>query len=199
MNLTPMKFLVWREKLSFVSHCMFNKTSLAGKVMMQEVEGDEKFRGLVYEVREFCKKHDLPDPSRTPLDKEFIGESIKEIARKEMWKELVPMRSHNLNLDPNTNFPLYMYRVDMTNMQKWAVFNFKIGSLNFRKRWSGLYKTTDCPYGCRSEDSYQHSLDCRRNPVERPTMEGNCLQLSNYILGMHRDRVEKFGESLLYY
>ena len=161
------------------------------------MKGEEKYKGLVVEVREFCEKHNLPDPTETPLSNEFVGESIREIARREMWRELVKQTSHNLNLNPHTHFALYLYREDLNNLEKRAIFLHNNGCLNFRSRWSGLHGKTTCPYGCENEDSLSHSYDCRRNPVMRPESRENDKAICDYVLGLHRERMKTFGESLL--
>ena len=197
LQLCPLKYIVWREKLSLCAHLMFNKTSLAGKVMTLETE-QKWSAGLVSEVRQWCSSNGVIDPTETPVSSEFIGESVKEVALRDMWNQLVTSRHIGFGLDWFTHSPDYLYDEELTNLEQKCIFKYRCGILNYRGRYKHLHKSKNCPYCGQESDSYQHGLICRLNPIQRPT-EGEWKDLARYILACHNHRKELTAELLVYY
>ena len=98
-----------------------------------------------------------------------------------------------------------MYREGWSNLERKLVFSWRIGALQYRRRYSKLFATTTCMMSpeCAKrggQDSHSHLLrECEYNPVPRPRDENDENQMRRYLSELNRIRCgPEIGVPLVY-
>ena len=87
--------------------------------------------------------------------------------------------------------PDYFFYEHWSNHEQLIWFSYRLGILEFRRRYSHKYKTVNCVYGCAEDDTLDHSLECVSNPVKlRGQKKGDMLK---YLKELHSERLNVTG------
>ena len=91
-------------------------------------------------------------------------------------------------------WPKFCRLVGLFNHEQMMWFSYRIGILEFRKRFAGKYKTTECIYECGEQDTLEHSFECDYNPV---TLRGKSdSDMLVYLKALHEERLKTIGTGL---
>ena len=173
--------------ISFLHH---GKVSQSGRLAVAESTGQWSF-GLVKEARDWAEKLGLPDPTVTALSAECVGEAVRDAARLEMWESVVSSKYVSVQVKAERYVPEYFFNEEMTNHEQLLWFCYRLGILEFRKRYSKKYKTVKCIYGCDEDDTLEHSFECDENPIE---LEGeSAVEMLEYLKKINSERLKKVG------
>ena len=199
LDILPWSYGIWREKLSLATFLCHDKVGQAGMVAVSEARRNIKY-GLMWECRQWCEKHGLPDPSTVRLSTETISEKVKEVARADMWQSVVSSKFVKMNLVEMKHFPTYIYEDWLSNHQQKIILCYRLGILEFKRRFSHKYSDVTCIYSkCdQEEDTYEHSLVCRYNRVKKPKNKNNLTEVLKYLESLHSDRLARTGIPLYY-
>ena len=193
-DLLPWSWGVVREKLNLVSFLHHGKVSQAGRVAVGESRGNVKY-GLVEEARKWASKLNLPDPSVTQLSSDAISEAVRDAARMEMWESVVTSKYIRTPVLAERYVPDYFFYESWSNHDQLIWFAYRLGILEFRRRYSKKYNTTQCIYECEGkEDTFDHSLQCERNPVKLRGQHN--LDMLGYLKELHEERLNTVGMGL---
>ena len=192
-DILPWSWGIVREKLSLVSFLHHGKISQSGRIAVSESTSNWKL-GLVEEARQWARKLNLPDPTKTNLSAEVIGDHVKEAAREEMWESVVSSRYIRLEVKTENFTPEYFFNTEMTDHEQLLWFSYRLGILEFRRRFRGKYRTVNCIYGCAEDDTLEHSKICKHNPVK---LRGQSTgELLSYLKELHSERLSEVGIGL---
>ena len=192
-DLLPWSYGIMREKINLVSFLHHGKVGQSGRVAVSESESQWS-GGLVREARELAEKFNLPDPAKYPISTEMVGERVKEVARLEMWKSVISSKYINVEVKAERYIPRYFFDNSLTNHQQLIWFSYRLGILEFRRRYSKKYSSVQCIYGCEEDDTMEHSKECEKNPVKlRGQSDGEILK---FLTELHSERLQRTGIGL---
>ena len=90
--------------------------------------------------------------------------------------------------------PEYFFNTEMTDHEQLLWFSYRLGILEFRRRFRGKYRTVNCIYGCAEDDTLEHSKICKHNPVK---LRGQSTgELLSYLKELHSERLSEVGIGL---
>ena len=151
---------------------------------------------LVAEAREYAAQVGLPDPTSVLLDAETVGDAIKVAARADMWESVMASRWVNIPLEGGAYSPEYIYYTEMSSYRQKLFLAFRLGCLNFKRRYPGKYNNVECIWkGCQEDDTYSHSLVCPFNKVKKPRNE-EVFEVTEYLDQLSKVRQQVIGEPL---
>lgn len=166
--------------------------------LLREQERQYPGQGLLAEVRELCSQYGLPDATQDYLDPEWVKSEVKWRGMFEVWSETmkspkVPL--HEIFTDKRK------YYFDKPKMEARMLFQYYVGELNFRtnrrKEAMSKFGGTQCLFGvCCGEDSLAHITECfgyRTRPPPNLREE----DLSDYLLELHRERIQRWKAPLI--
>ena len=189
-DLLPWSWGVKREKINLISFLHHGKVGQSGRVAVSESSTDWGF-GLVKEARDLAESLGLPDPCEVDLSTEIVGEKIREAARKEMWESVVTSKYIRVEVKTERYIPDYFFDLSLTNHEQLIWFTYRLGLLEFRKRFSKKYDSVKCIYGCDEDDTMEHSVVCEENPVK---LKGKTTRhILDYLVELHRERLDEVG------
>ena len=202
LNLIPIQAIIEQLKISWLNSLIHEKGFGTCLEVIKEEERKYPGTGIISEVRELCKKYQLPDVNETEVLKETIKERVWEKARIQLWDDML------------TN-----YRAPYTNTYEkkgkdyWSlnkldarlVLNYKIGELCFkdykRREMTNRYGNTDCfVSGCREKDTMKHVLRCEgyETKIEKYPQDGRDFLLAPFLRALDMERWKKYNCSLIY-
>ena len=180
-DLLPWSWGVIREKINLVNFLHFGKVSQSGQLAVSESESNWS-GGLVAEMRRWAEKLGLNDPASCPI-----------LTEAEMWESIVSSKYVQVQVRNERYVPSYFYNADLTNHEQKLWFSYRLGVLEFRRRYAAKYKTTKCIYDeCEEEDTLEHSLSCPKNPVKLGE-EGSQSDMLKYLKELHLERERVVG------
>ena len=190
VDLLPWSWGIVREKLNLVTFLHHGKISQAGRLAVSESKNNIKY-GLVEEARQWAVKLNLPDPTEVAISSELIGEAVTEAARSEMWESVVSSKYIKAPVMAEKTVPEYFFNENMTNNEQLIWFHYRLGILEFRRRFSQKYSSTECIYSCGEQDTLEHSTECLANPVK---LRGNSdSEMLEYLKSLHEERLKTVG------
>ena len=129
------------------------------------------------------------------MSSETIGDAVRKAARLEMWESVVSSKYVNRVILEEKNTPSYFYNSGMTDHEQKIWLAFRLGILEFRKRYSKKYQSVECIFeGCSSDDTFQHSLECEKNPVKLGGKKDS--DMLQYLKELHSLRLSEVGMGL---
>ena len=98
-------------------------------------------------------------------------------------------------LEEKNTLPDYFYNAAMTNHEQKIWLAFRLGILEFWKRFAGKHKSTECIFNdCKEEDTLGHSIECKRNPVKLKNKRNS--DMLKYLRELHTVRLAWVGVGL---
>ena len=190
-DIIPWSWRIILQKINLVVFLHFGKVSQSGRLAV--AESTENWRhGLVAEARKHAEALGLPDPSKVPLSTDTVSEAVKDAARLEMWESVVSSKYITVEVKGEKFTPAYFYNTNMTSHEQKIWLSYRLGILEFRKRYAGKHKTTKCIFtNCRSEDTLEHSLVCEENPVKKKGDKDS--DMLEYLKTLHSLRLHLVG------
>ena len=189
-DLLPWSWGIVREKINLISFLHHGKVGQSGQVAVSESSHNWK-GGLVQEGRDWAEKLNLPDPAKVPLSTELVGERVREAARWEMWQSVVTSKYIQVEVTTERYIPDYFFMTELTNHEQLIWFSYRLGILEFRKRYSKKYSSVQCIYGCPDDDTLQHSKVCPENPVK--FYSEDIHGMLDYLKKLNTERLNKVG------
>ena len=181
LGMIPWSWIVKRDKVTFISFLCQGKSGQASKLCTSEARA-ELTKGLVCEAKAIAAEVGLPDPTKVLISAEMAGEAVKEAAREDMWESVVESRWTDMPVLSEAYSPDYIYDTDLTGHQQKIFLNFRLGILNFKRRYPRKFNNVECVWtGCREDDTYGHSLVCKFNKLKRPENNNNVHQVIKYL------------------
>ena len=109
-----------------------------------------------------------------------------------MWESVVSSKYITVEVKGEKFTPAYFYNTNMTSHEQKIWLSYRLGILEFRKRYAGKHKTTKCIFSnCRSEDTLEHSLVCEENPVKKKGDKDS--DMLEYLKTLHSLRLHLVG------
>ena len=163
---------------------------------MAESSCDVKY-GLVAEAKRWAEVLQIPDPAEVWVSTETVSEAVWRAARSQMWESVVSSKHIRAPVLAERTTPDYFFDTTMSNHDQMIWFAYRLGILEFKRRFSNKYLDKDCIYkDCREEDTLDHSLECEYNPVKlRGSGDGHMLE---YLKELHESRVAEWGVGLYF-
>ena len=192
-GILPWSWGIVREKLNLVSFLHHGKVSQTGRLAVSESKWQVKY-GIVEEARVWAERLKLPNPSEVPLSSETVSEAVWEAARAEMWESVVSSKYIKAPVMAERTTPDYFFDTSMTNHEQMIWFSYRLGILEFRKRYANKYLSSECIYNCGEQDTLEHSIECTINPIKlRGSSDGEMLE---YLKNLHDERVKTVGTGI---
>ena len=108
-----------------------------------------------------------------------------------MWESVVSSKYISVEVKAERYIPDYFFDKEMTNNEQLIWFSYRLGILEFRRRYSRKYSSVQCIYGCPEDDTLDHSKQCERNPVKlKGKGDRNMLK---YLKELNSERLAKVG------
>ena len=189
-DLIPWSWGIIRAKIALVNFLHFGKVSQSGLLAVSESTHKWKV-GLVAEARKWAEKLGIQDPANCPVSNETLGEAVRDAARSEMWESVISSKYINIQVRTERGVPNYFYNTNLTNHEQKIWLAYRLGILEFRKRFSRKYPETNCIYGCEDDDTLDHSIQCEENPIKL-SGDGNGEMLE-YLRELHSERLKVVG------
>ena len=108
-----------------------------------------------------------------------------------MWESVVSSKYIKAPVMAEKTVPEYFFNENMTNNEQLIWFHYRLGILEFRRRFSQKYSSTECIYSCGEQDTLEHSTECLANPVK---LRGNSdSEMLEYLKTLHEERLKTVG------
>ena len=202
MNLIPIRAIIDQLKIGWLNSLIHEKGF--GTCLDTIREEEEKFpgEGIIGEVRELCKKYNLPDINLTEVCKERIKENVWRQARYKLWTDMINNRRAPYSFRP------YKIKKDYWGLPKLdarLVLAYKTGELNFKefkkREMTRLYGNTNCfIVGCREKDTLRHVMECEgyETKIKNFPQDGQDKNMAPYLRKLDLERWKYFECGLIY-
>ena len=191
-DLLPWSYGIMREKINLCNFLHFGKISQSGLLAVSESTHGWR-KGLVAEARKWAARLGINDPAATPISKETVTEAVRRAARLEMWESVSSSRYIHVTVRAERYVPDYFYNSTLSNHEQKIWLSYRLGILEFRRRYANKHNTVKCIYeNCQEDDTLEHSKVCPENPVKwkQDGDEGDTL---TYLKNLHSERLRKVG------
>ena len=148
---------------------------------------------VIGQVAKICEKYDIPNPVECRVSSGHIKSVIKNRAAINIWRESCD-GVYNVKRDHfrGKHKPYHF-------MPRWSgryLLLWRCGLLRFRYYWKEYNikrkNSIECPFGfCTERDTYEHSLECRFNPVKMEEYSSEVsedVRILRYLYLMDKER-----------
>ena len=195
---------VWMDYLKicyFMKKIHDKKEGRLYRILREDIINEDE-TGFIGDVRRLCEKYELQDITLVPLTKKFIRRRCRTYSRRRSQiitlnlKKIPPMLTLEKTWTGHYDLPLFEAR---------AITTLRTGNLAF-KNW--------CPYKfslkhmgdklclfkpCQEPDSLAHVLECEYYDTRFvESQQGPTRDWATYLVKLHDERIEKFGQPLIY-
>ena len=201
LGISPVKDVVKKLQISFINNLFhIKKSGQCYETLKQDYAvGDTK--GLIGEVKEYCREYGLLDVTETYLNPEHIKKTIERVVLDRQWindlrakKPPISIRRENRSQRFYTNLP--------KNKAK-LMLCYELGELNFRssRKTEAMkkYGSVEClvPF-CREPDSLEHVKECKGYSSKVDEGAGP-YEFIDYLAELELERNKTFRKSLINY
>ena len=95
--------------------------------------------------------------------------------------------------------PDYIYDKEMTGFEQKLWLAFRLGILNFKRRYARRFNNSECIWEqCQHDDTLAHCLTCPYYDLKPPNSLENMREMIPYLVRLSKVREEIMGEPLYF-
>ena len=193
---------VWLDSMKikyFMKKLHVKRRGKLYRTLRQEIITNDE-SGFIGDVRDLCKKYNLPDVTMHYVTPEFVNQACREFSRKRSMLATLSLKKIPPMLIPGK---IYNHHYTFDFMEARAITTLRTGNLIFKNwcpykfpaKYSGDRK---CLYNpCQEEDSLAHVLECPFYKTKFIEKDGPSRDWALYIVSLHQERMKEFRQPLI--
>ena len=199
-GLLPVEDVIKMKKLNFINKLVHIKGTGQCLRLLQTTNFQNPGKGLLAEVSRYSAQYELPDVGVHYCEKRVIDRTVKEAVSTRLWLEtLVSSKTFKHWTPEKTSNRPYFLR---SKLEAKLMLGLRIGELNFKlsrktesiRRFGGLECWVKV---CLGTDGPMHVAECFGYSARiKPGHSED--ELVDYLVELHKERLKKFGQPLVY-